>query len=80
MYVAVILVVFFFASERREGLTIVKTITVKIDTKLARKYRQTYLKTFKSEKALKRTEKEFLRAFVEDRLREEIDFLRREPT
>ena len=80
MYVAVILVIFFLVRKRREGLIIMKTITIKIDTRLARKYRQTYLKTFQSEKALKRTEKEFLRAFVEDRLREEIDFLRRELT
>jgi aminopeptidase C len=39
-------------------------------------YRDTYLKFNQSKKVLGLTPKKFFRAFVEDRLREEIDFVR----
>jgi len=57
-----------------------KTITVKVNKKLASEYRRTYLKTFKDKKVSKLNDGEFLRFFVEDRLREEIDFLHEELT
>lgn len=60
--------------------TMMKLITVKVDKELASEYRETYLKAFKNKKVSKLTDVEFLRVFVEDRLREEIDFLRKEPT
>lgn len=60
--------------------TIMKLITVKVDKELASEYQETYLKAFKNKKVSKLTDVEFLRVFVEDRLREEIDFLRKEPT
>lgn len=63
-----------------ERWKIMKLITVKVDKKLATEYRETYLKAFKNEKVSKLTDVEFLRVFVEDRLREEIDFLHEELT
>ena len=53
-----------------------KTMILEVDAALAMEYRDIYLKFDKSKKVLGLTPRKFVRAFVEDRLREEIDFVR----
>lgn len=55
---------------------IMKTMILEVDAALAMEYRDIYLKFDKSKKVLGLTPRKFVRAFVEDRLREEIDFVR----
>lgn len=55
-----------------------KTIILEVDAALANEYRDLYLSLGEDRKASKLRPKKFFRAFMEDRLREEIDFVREE--
>ena len=57
-----------------------KTITLEVDAVLAKEYRDLYLELGDGKKISRLSPKKFFRAFVEDRLREEIDFVREELT
>ncbi len=53
------------------------TIILEIDASLAQEYRRKYHERFQNE-TVKLDDSSFLRAFLEDRLREELDFLENE--
>ena len=54
------------------------TITIKIDSVLAAKYKDVYRCALGSHNATKQTLNKFIAGFVEDRLAEEIAFLEKE--
>ena len=54
------------------------TITIKIDSALATKYKSAYLRALGSRHDTKRTIDKFIAGFVEDRLVEEIAFFEEE--
>lgn len=55
-----------------------ETIGIEIDAQLANEYFRKYRRIFRSKRTARMKYQEFLRAFVEDRLREEIKFLEQE--
>ena len=50
-------------------------IAIEVDGDLARQYMDRYRELFQVRRVARLSDKDFLRAFVEDRLREEFEFL-----
>jgi hypothetical protein len=55
-----------------------KTLTLEVDAELAKEYHDAYAERFEIREFRRATLKNFLRGFIEDRLREEIEFLNAE--
>lgn len=55
-----------------------RLLTIKIDARLAGAYRRAYARAFGDEHSNDKTPEEFIAAFVEDRLAEEIAFCEEE--
>jgi len=55
-----------------------KAINLKVDADLAEEYLRKYREVFKDRQTAELDDRSLLRAFVEDRLREELEFLIKE--
>lgn len=54
------------------------SILITVDARLAKKYRSRYERAFPSDSSVPITLEEFIRTFLEDRLREELCFVENE--